>query len=232
MKVVAYLRVSTDRQAEDGYGLDVQTADCRAWARREGHRIVGWYPDEGVCGANELEARVKLPEALTDLADHTAAGLVVPRLDRLARDLVIQESLIAEIWRMGCDIFSTSAAEQQFLTNDPDDPSRKLIRQILGAVNEYERAMIVLRLRRGRAAKGRAGGYAYGAPPFGYRSEDSELTEDATEQAACDHIAAMDAAGASLRAIADALNDAGLRTKRGQRWFPETVRRVKLRLPA
>jgi DNA invertase Pin-like site-specific DNA recombinase len=69
-------------------------------------------------------------------------GVVVYRLDRLARDLIVQETLLAEVWRMGREVFSTSAAEQGYLADDPHAPSRKLIRQVLGAVNEYERSMI------------------------------------------------------------------------------------------
>ena len=230
MKIVAYLRVSTDKQAEEGYGLDVQRADCQAWARANGHRIVGWYPDEGVGGANDLAAREKLPDALAALADGTASALVVPRLDRLARDLVVQESLIAEIRRMGGEIFSTSAAEAGYLADDPDDPSRKLIRQILGAVNEYEKAMIALRLRRGRAAKHRAGGYAYGAPAYGQRAQDGQLADEPAEQAVSAEIAAMRATGASYRAIAAHLNDAGHTTKRGTRWRAPQVQRVAARL--
>src|SRR2546426_9291882 len=52
MNVVAYLRVSTDRQAEEGLGLDVQKHAIRAWAKQHGNRIVAWARDEGVSGSN------------------------------------------------------------------------------------------------------------------------------------------------------------------------------------
>jgi DNA invertase Pin-like site-specific DNA recombinase len=65
-------------------------------------------------------------------------------------------------------VFSTSAGEAAYLEDDPGDPARKVIRQVLGAVAEYERSMIALRLRSGRAGKAQAGGFAYGAPPYGY----------------------------------------------------------------
>ena len=64
--------------------------------------------------------------------------------------MVLQEQLIAEVRQMQGHLFSTSAAEQEFITDDQADPSRKMIRRILGAVNEYERDMIALRLRSGR----------------------------------------------------------------------------------
>ena len=59
---------------------------------------------------------------------------------------------------------STSTAEAGYLGDDPDDPSRTLIRQVLGAVSQYERSMIALRLRSGRRRKAQHGGYAFGAP--------------------------------------------------------------------
>ena len=67
-----HLRVSTDRQAEHGNGLEVQRAAIRAWAKAEGHKIVAWRTDDGVSGSNGLEAREELALALGDLQDGTA----------------------------------------------------------------------------------------------------------------------------------------------------------------
>src|SRR5207244_2593385 len=105
--------------------------------------------------------------------DGRVRGLVVYRLDRLARDLVLQEQLLSEVWRMHGVVCSTSPSEDAYLAPDDagDDPSRALIRQILGAVAQYERGMIRLRLRQGKARKVARGGYAGGAPPFGFRAE-------------------------------------------------------------
>jgi len=140
--------------------------------------------------------------------------------------MVLQESLLAEIKRMGAQPFTTSAGEQAYLTDDPDDPSRKLIRQILGAVNEYERSMITLRLRTGRASKASKGGYAYGSPAYGQRADDRELVPDEAEQAGARRIQELRASGASMRGIADTLNAAGIPAKRGGTWSPMTVKRV------
>jgi DNA invertase Pin-like site-specific DNA recombinase len=143
--------------------------------------LVLWARDEGVSGSNGLDTRDGLADALEALKSRQAGGLIVYRLDRLARDLVLQEQLLADIRRMGAEVFSTSSAEASYLTDDPDDPSRKLIRQVLGAVNEYERAMIALRLRSGRRKKHDNGGYAYGSPPYGWRAVGRELAEDPEE---------------------------------------------------
>lgn len=134
-------------------------------------------------------------------------------------------SALAEVRRLGGDVFSTSAAEAGYLTDDPDDPSRKLIRQVLGAVAECERSMIALRLRSGRGRKAHDGGYAFGAPPFGFRVEDGGLVPDETEQQTLDRAQELQADGAFIREIATTLNEEGLRTKRGTRWHPTTVAR-------
>lgn len=229
-RVVAYLRVSTDRQAEHGLGLEVQEAAIRKWAKAEGHRIVSWHRDEGVSGSNGLETRIALPDALAALQDRTAVGLVVYRLDRLARDLVLQEQLLAEIWRMGAEVFTTSAAEAGYLGDDPDDPSRKLVRQILGAVNEYERAMIKLRLRSGRARKRECGYAGDGPPPLGWRAEGRQLVADPDEQAVLERIRTLRAEGRSLREIAATLTSEGFKPKRSETWHAGSLALIVKRL--
>ena len=94
---------------------------------------------------------------------------------------------------MGVTVCSTSAAEDAYLADDPADPSRRLIRQVLGAVSDYERAMGRLRLAAGRRHKTDAGGSAFGAPPFGYRSERGELVPRTGEAEALALITAMHA---------------------------------------
>ena len=226
MKVVAYTRVSTDKQAEEGLGLDVQRDAIRAWAKSVGHKVVEWTSDEGVSGSNGLDERTGLLDAFSTISTGRAKGLVIYRLDRLARDLIVQEQLLAELWRMGAVVYSTSAAESGYLLDDPDDPSRRLIRQVLGAVSEYERSMIRLRLRSGRARKASTGGFAYGAPPYGYRAEHGELVEAPDEQEAVSLARSLHAEGASLRFIASELSARGHRPRRSHRWHPEVVRHL------
>jgi DNA invertase Pin-like site-specific DNA recombinase len=232
VRVVAYLRVSTDKQADEGLGLDVQRHAIKTWAKAEGHKIALWTADEGMSGSNGLDTRIGLLEALSALqgGDRGGAvrGLVVYRLDRLARDLVLQESLLAEVWRGGGRVFSTSAAEDAYL--DPSgadgDPSRALIRQILGAVAQYERGMIRLRLKSGKQRKAAAGGYIGGAPPLGWRAEGRELVPDANEAATRQRILALRADGQSLRTVCSTLTAEGHSTKRGGQWHAETVRQI------
>ncbi len=218
--------MSTDKQADEGLGLDVQRQAIKRWAVKHEHKIIETHADEGVSGAKDLDERLGLADALALLKSGKAEGLVVYRLDRLARDLVLQEQLLAEVHRAGGRVFSTSEAEQHYLVDDPDDPSRRLIRQVLGAVSEYEREMISLRLRSGRRRKAELGGYAYGSPRFGCAAVGRELVPDEEERETLRRMQQLRAEGASLRAIAATLDGEGRRPRRSDRWHPATVRRA------
>lgn len=228
MKLCSYLRVSTDKQSEDGQGIALQREAIKKWAKSSGHKLVAEFHDEGgVSGAKELDDRPALGDALEMVRAGEAEGLVVYRLDRLARDLIIQETLIAEVRRHGGRVFSTMAGEDAFLTDDPDDPSRKLIRQILGSVSEYERSVIAIRLRSGRRRKAEQGGYAYGRPPMGKVAVGGELVADEAEQVAIRRILALRAEKLSTRDICKALDREGIATKTGRGgWQPAVVGRI------
>jgi DNA invertase Pin-like site-specific DNA recombinase len=217
-----YIRVSTNGQA-DGLGPDLQEQSIRAWAQSHSLRVEHVYFDEGVSGA--LEDRPALAEAMREMK----AGdvLVVARLDRLARDLITQELLLRDIRRRGADVVSCAEGEQTFLAEDPNDPSRKLVRQLLGAIAEYDRAMIALRLRMARSLKRSNGGYAGGEPPFGWRvGENGGLECDQREEAVLNRMTELRESGQTLDEVANILNRDEYRPRRGDRWTKQGVHRI------
>lgn len=228
MRLVAYPRVSSETQL-DGLGLEVQKEGIAAWAGVNDHQIVAWYPDEGVSGANGVEGRHGLYLALNAIKDGEAEGLVVYRLDRLARHLTVCESTLAMVWAMGASVFSVDTGE--VCRDDPDDPMRTALRQMIGVFAQLERGMIVARLRAGRKAKAARGGYAgAGPPPFGWAAVEGELVEVGPEQRTIARIVELKREGKSLVVVAGMLNAEGRRPKRGGRWHTEQVRRVLRRL--
>jgi DNA invertase Pin-like site-specific DNA recombinase len=168
MRLVGYVRVSTDRPAGKGLGLDMQEALIRRWAKIQRHKLLRIYVDESVSEGDDLETRLGLAEALETLRTGRAKGIVVLRLDRLAGNLIQQEQLQAEVRRLGGAVFSTDSAEAGHLLDDPDEPSRKLIREVLGAVPAYERAMTALRLRLERHRGHGSGGVADDSPSYSW----------------------------------------------------------------
>lgn len=225
--LVAYLRVSTDTQANDGGGLDDQRAAIEAWAASQNppRQIIAWHTDAGESGSNGLDKRKGLAKALRAIDDGEATGLVVARLDRLSRDQMAQESLLRSLWQSGAEVHSTVGSESDVLSDDPKDPGRRLLRTIMGAVAEYERATIRLRLEAGRARKHAAGGFAYGRPPYGWRSVNKQLVPDEEEQIVVRLLRRLRVEGFSYRDIARQLNEGGI-LRHGRHWHSEQVRRA------
>jgi DNA invertase Pin-like site-specific DNA recombinase len=219
MRVISYTRVSTEQQAE-GYGLATQEQSIKGWAKTHSHKIVAAYSDEGISGSNGLDTRPGLAQAFRDLEAGQAEALVVYRLDRLARKLANQETWIARLESHGRKVISVTEPEYG------DDEMRAFVRQVLGAVSEYERAVIVKRMQAGRATKASRGGYAYGSPVFGTRSVNRELVLDESEAATVARIMELHASGQSTRQIAAQVNSEGRTSKRGGIWSSRTISRV------
>ena len=207
---------------EDGHGLDIQETAIRTWVKDRRYRLLDVFRDEGVSASQEQ--RDGLEEALSAVRFNGADGMVVSSLDRLARSLTLQEASLQQVWASGGSVFAVDTGEVK--ADDPDDPVRTFVRQILGAVSQLEAGMITRRLRRGREHKAQLGGYAHGAPPYGFRADAGRLVPDPEEQRIVLKMIEMRDTGSSLRDIAADLNDAGVSAKRGGIWHPQTVARV------
>jgi DNA invertase Pin-like site-specific DNA recombinase len=103
--------------------------------------------------------------------------VLVERLDRIARDLMVQESIIADFKRKGLTIISV--AEPDLCS---DDPSRVLMRQLLGAFFQYEKTMIVLKLRGARVRKRATEGHCEGRKPYGEQPGEAEVIDHEPHQ--------------------------------------------------
>ena len=224
MRVVAYVRVSSAHQQE-AFGPAIQRAAIEKWAKANGHKVVSWQEDT-ISGASELRDRAGWCDAAALVKAGMAQGIVVARLDRLARDVMVQELLLRKLSDLGGIVLSTRENENEMLNGESKDPSRKIVRVIMGAISEYDREMTVDRLAAGRQAKAARGGYAHGALPYGWRSVKGKLVPVPAEQAALARMKALAAQGTSTRQIALVLTAEGHPTKRGGRWCAATVARI------
>ena len=228
LRLALLLRVSTAGQI-DGYGLEAQEKDARKWARTVGPslggvRIVRVCTDGGITGKAAEDERPGLHEALGLVAAGDVDGILAPNLDRIARELTVQEATLSVVWAHGGRVFTADHGEH--IPDDDDDPMRTFVRQVMGAAAQLERGIIAKRLRNGRKTKAAAGGYAHGAPAYGQRAADKELAEHDQEARVLEQMRLWHAEGLSIRAIADRLNAKGVPTKRGGRWHPTTVNRL------
>jgi DNA invertase Pin-like site-specific DNA recombinase len=231
MRLVGYVRVSSIEQI-NGYGLDAQKAAIRPAAKKLGATLVReWCEDAGLSGTLDENDRPGLACALAKVKSGEVDGIIVKDLDRIARAVTVQEAFLAAVWAADGRVFLASGEEVP--RDDPDDPMRTAMRQMMAVFSELERRTIVKRLRDGRRAKRAAGGHSEGAPSFGWaaegRSADNPhgaLVVDQAERRAVELMRELHAEGRSLRQICDRLTAEGVPTKRGGRWQPNTVRRI------
>lgn len=190
-KAVAYIRVSTEEQH---LGPEAQLAAIEQWASRQNITLVAIHRDIGVSGATPLADCAGLMAALEDLGVHGAGTLIVSKRDRLARDVMKAAMVEARAETLGARITSTAGE------GDGTDPSAKLMRQIVDAFAEYERALIGARTKAALAAK-KAKGERVGGVPYGFSVEDGRLVPNDDERRIVIEAKYLSSTGLSLRGI-------------------------------
>src|ERR1017187_2505383 len=210
-RAYAYLRVSGKDQVQ-GDGFTRQLAAIKAYAAQHDIRIVKVFREEGVCGATDLENRPALLAMLEALAADGVKLVAIEKLDRLARDLMVQETIIADLRKRDFELLSVM--EPDLLQNDP---TRILMRQVFGAIAQYEKAMIVAKLRGARQRMKAKTGRCEGRKPFGYYDGEPAILE---------RMRALRQTDMGFDRIADVLNAEGLKPRTGARWWGRTVNNI------
>ena len=203
---VVYRRVSTREQAESGLGLEAQLEAARAYAAAHGLAIAEVYTDAAVSGGASLDRCPALIAAIDSLRKGDV--LIVAKRDRLGRDVYRTATVERLVERRGASVASADG------TGNGDDPAAALMRRMVDAFAEYERALIGARTSAALQAK-KARGESTGTCPYGYRSEGGMLRTNPAEVALIDAIVAARDRGLSMRAIAAELAGAGYTTRSG-----------------
>lgn len=214
---VGYRRVSTSEQAHSGLGLDAQMSAIVAAAAKLGLPLSNTFTDAGVSGAVDLRQRPGLLAALDAL--RKGDTLIVAKRDRLGRSVLNVAMLTRLVERKGARIYSAAGEG-----SDDDGPTSVLMRQIVDAFSEYERAIIRARTKAALAAK-KARGERVGGIPLGWQlaPDGRRLVPREDEQRVLDVLHTLHAASGNLSAVADELNRRGFRTRRGGRWYRQYV---------
>jgi DNA invertase Pin-like site-specific DNA recombinase len=224
MRLAGYIRVSSDVQV-DAFGKDIQRDGILKAAELLGHEIVEWFEEDGVSGTKDSGHR----PALSDLIDRAQEfdGVMCFDATRIARRVVVQETLLGVLWNAGLRVFTSTNGE---IEQNEDDPTKILIRQILGILAEFDHRTTVKKLSAGKRAKAAQGGYVGGTPRYGVRvvgsGKSAQIVEDEVESQVIEAVVAWYSEGKSLRWIAENLNDAGKRTKLGKRWSAMQIQRI------
>jgi DNA invertase Pin-like site-specific DNA recombinase len=210
----AYYRTSSATNVgADKDSLKRQQDAVRACATSRGLEIVHEYYDAAVSGADAVDTRKGFSEMLSYMLSNGARTIVVENASRFARDLIVQETGYQMLKARGIELIAADSPDS-FLS---DGPTAVLIRQILGAVAQFDKATLVNKLRGARDRKRRETGRCEGNPNI------AKLAKPVPD----DHVKAARAAraeGLSLRAIATKLEAAGHRSHSGERYGPQSIK--------
>lgn len=224
MNIVSYIRVSGRGQL-NGDGPDRQRDSVIAFARANKLLHTGEFFEQGVSGTVEGLSRPAFSDMLEKIEGAQGTinakieAIVVERMDRLARDLMVQEMLLKECRERGIKVFAADVGLVDQATND-GDPTRKLIRQVLGAVAEFAKSELVLKLRKARIRVKATTGRCEGPKPHGFYQGENDIKSIVLDMART----------SKPSEIAARLNVLGFKTRTKQDWCRQSVTRVVKRL--
>lgn len=219
MKAYRYIRVSGRGQL-NGDGPERQRDACDKFFAQHGLEFAGELFDKAVSGKREGMDRPAFREFIETHDAHVAQGLtpigviVVERMDRLARDLMVSEMLLRECRERGIKVFACDHEATIDLASDDGDPTRKLLRQFMAALAEWQKSELVLKLAKARERIRRTKGRCEGPRPYGSTAGEQQMIKQ---------IVSLREAPMTFAGVADFLNESGFRAPKDRAWDRKMV---------
>jgi DNA invertase Pin-like site-specific DNA recombinase len=218
VELIAYLRVSTQRQGDSGLGIEAQRARVLQLARQRGDTVAAWFTE---VESGRKSDRPELARAMAE-ARKRGAAVCVAKLDRLTRDSELFLRLLRESERNGMGGFLFADLPEA----DATTAAGRMILELMAVIAAFEARRIGERTREALAAA-KARGRKLGGTRPGTIRENAKAKAAAAgrSEALRPVLAPMAAAGMSLRAMAQALYGAGTTTAAGEALSPTQVKR-------
>jgi DNA invertase Pin-like site-specific DNA recombinase len=197
-KVIGYIRVSTDKQAEHGFSLEAQAEKLKAYAMLYDIELVDLVVEQGSAKSVDREGLQSVLERLGKDAD----GLLVVKLDRLTRSVADLGRLVETYFQ---DYALLSVGEQI----DTRSAAGRLVLNVLASVSQWEREVIGERTSAAMQHMKSLNKYTGGKTPYGYDLVDGSLVENASEQHVVQLVAQYKSEGLSYSRIGRVLAEAG-----------------------
>jgi len=217
---IGYVRVSTDKQAEEGISLEAQQARIEAWCIANGYELLNVFVDAGISG-KRADNRPALQDALT-AACANGAALICYSLSRLSRSTKDTITLADRLAKSNADLVSLSERI------DTTTAAGRMVFRMLAVLSEFERDLVSERTCAAMQYK-KSKCERVGKIPFGYdlAGDGIALTPNSREQEALAIIQELRSNGLSLRRIAAELTRRGVKTKGGKSgWSHTTIQRI------
>lgn len=218
-EVFGYVRVSGKSQI-DGDGFERQEDAIHAFCAAKGWTVKRIFREGGVSGTVDSMDREAFGEMLGLCGGVLPTTIVVERADRLARDLIVGELLFRECQAAKVEVYSADSGEE--LVNAEADPTRVLIRQVLGALAQWEKSALVKKMRIARERIRARGERCEGAKPY-------EVLNAAEAGPIREYIMLARERGDSFHAITKQLNLGRFTAPKGGKWRSSTVHKLHTR---
>lgn len=223
-KAAIYVRVSTRNQAKDGTGLQSQLQACNKKIIENGWEFYDLYQDKGVTGDNNifLDGRDGIKRLFEDGEKGLFQIVVVYNTDRLGRSTkiyhIVMDKLVKEL-----NLEVVSCTQDLMDVRKPDG---KFTNDIRALIAEYDKAIVVKRLKMGRDYVARQRGENGGIITYGYKRDNKVVIVHPTESLIIKRIFKEKEEGMSLRKIADKLNQEGIKPRKSNKWYASSVKYV------
>lgn len=211
-KVFGYVRVSGKGQV-DGDGFTRQEEAIQAFARGRGYLVERVFREEGVSGTASEEDRPAFKEMVAAILRNGVRTIIIEGMDRLARELRIQEHLVIYLASKGTTLLS-ARTEEDVTEAIMGDPMKKALVQMQGVFSELERGLLVKKLRTARERIREKEGKCEG------RKSTQEVSPELV-----DTILSLRQT-ASYAIVAQELNALGLSTVSGKAWTASNVQNI------
>lgn len=215
-KAIAYIRVSTDKQADKGHSLEAQEAKVKAYASLYDLELVKTVVEAE--SAKSLK-REGLQNALAALKAGKAEALIVVKLDRLTRSVSDLGVLVEQHFNKSALL---SVSEQI----DTRSAGGRLVLNVLASVSQWEREAIGERTSAAMQNMKAEGLYTGGRPPYGKMLVEGVLVNNESEQAIINKANKLRVEGCSLRQIATLFSEQGLRTRKDTNFSHTLINRM------
>jgi site-specific DNA recombinase len=219
-RVALYARVSTEMQAEEGFSIEAQLNEMRAYAAQRGWRVVAEFVDAGISGSTMERPGLR---ALLEAAQaHQFDVVLVHELSRLSRSVFDTFEIFEQLGR--AQVGFASVREQQF---DLSQPHGRFFLTMIASINQYYLDMLRLHTQKSKRERARQGLYNASVAPYGYRHVgDARTPPEVVEEEAkvVRRVFEMYATGRyTCRQIAEVLNGEGYRTRSGRRFSKDGI---------
>lgn len=205
-----YVRVSTEKQVQEGYSVEAQKTNLTKFARDNDFKICGIYSDEGISGKN-VKDRPEVKRLINDIEIGLIDVVLIYKFDRLTRNVSDTEDFINLINKYNITIYTLSEG-----TVDVSTPQGRFVTRLKGAVAQLEREQTAERIKVANAQKVKNGySLCCRTPSYGYNRKSGQkvMSINKNEAQVVKRIFRMYIDNYSFTDIAKILNNENIQTK-------------------